>query len=64
MSKSLVEQIIEIYPELANNDYEAFAGRIIRVQDDSDGYGPYIAKWEYDKPLPTGMKIGKGDLIS
>jgi len=29
------------------------------LQDDSDGNGAYIAKWEYSKPLPEGMKVGK-----
>lgn len=57
MAKSLYEQIIEIYPELENTD--EFARGSIRLQDDSDGKGAYIAKWEYSKPLPEGMKIGK-----
>ena len=25
----------------------------VEFQDDSDGKGPYIAKWEYDMPKPT-----------
>jgi hypothetical protein len=28
------------------------------LQDDGDGIA-YIAKWEYTKPLPNGMKVGK-----
>ena len=59
---SLYNEIILELPELENSD--AFINGTIILQDDSDGYGPYIAKWEYDKPLPAGMKIGKGDLIS
>lgn len=59
----LWEEIVLIYPELTDEDFNFINGKI-RLQDDSDGYGPYIAKWEYDKPLPAGMKIGKGDLIS
>lgn len=59
MAKSLVEQIVEIYPELADNDYDLFARGIVRVQDDSDGQGAYIAAWNYEKPLPAGMKLGK-----
>lgn len=62
--KPLIETLLEIYPELSDNSFEVFGNRTIVLQDDSDGYGPYIAKWEYDKPLPAGMKIGKGDLIS
>jgi len=27
--------------------------------DDSDGLGAYIAKWEYPKPIPAGLKLGK-----
>ena len=58
----MYKNIIDKYPELENSS--AFYDGTIILQDDSDGYGPYIAKWEYDKPLPAGMKIGKGDLIS
>ena len=59
MAKSLLEKIIEIYPELAENDYKAFEGKVIRLQDDSDGQGAYIALWNYEKPIPDGMKLGK-----
>jgi hypothetical protein len=59
MAKSLVEKIVEIYPELAGEGYRAFEGRIIAVQDDSDGEGAYIAVWNYEKPVPDGMKLGK-----
>ena len=31
----------------------------IKLQDDSDGLGAYIAKWEYSKPIPAGLKLGK-----
>tara|TARA_R110000803_G_scaffold132339_2_gene199551 strand:+ start:1082 stop:1246 length:165 start_codon:yes stop_codon:yes gene_type:complete len=41
---SLYEKIIKIYPELADYD---FADRDIILQDNSDGKGAYIAKWEY-----------------
>jgi hypothetical protein len=43
------------YPELNDNDFI----KNIVLQDDSDGQGAYIAKWEYSKPLPAGMKVGK-----
>jgi hypothetical protein len=29
------------------------------VQNDSDGHGTYIAEWNYSKPIPDGMKVGK-----
>ena len=39
----LYEKIITIYPELQNIDFVT----VIRLQDDSNGKGPYIAKWEH-----------------
>jgi|TARA_R110000772_G_C12925530_1_gene399022 hypothetical protein len=41
---SLYEKIIKIYPELA--DYN-FADEDITLQNDSDGKGDYISKWEH-----------------
>lgn len=41
---SLYNKIISLYPELANFD---FAKGIITLQNDSDGRGDYIAKWEH-----------------
>ena len=40
----LYEKLIKIYPELATFD---FASGIITIQNDSDGKGDYIAKWEH-----------------
>jgi len=54
----LWEKIIEAYPELADNNLAAFTKQIV-LQDDSDGLGAYIAKWNYSKPIPTGLKLGK-----
>jgi hypothetical protein len=54
---TIYEQIRDVYPELKNEDFH-FNG-VINLQDDSDGLGVYIAKWEYSKPLPKGMKLGK-----
>lgn len=53
----LWEKIIEAYPEI--NPTDDFAKLGIYLQDDSNGQGAYIAKWEYSKPLPDGMKVGK-----
>lgn len=53
----LWEKIIEAYPEI--NPTDDFWRLGIHLQDDSDGKGAYIAKWNYSKPLPDGMKIGK-----
>jgi len=41
---TLHQKIISLYPELATYD---FATGNIRLQNDSDGKGEYIAKWEY-----------------
>lgn len=58
MAQSLLETIIEAYPELAT-DRTPFHNLQIMLQDDSDGQGAYIAKWEYSKPIPDGLKLGK-----
>jgi hypothetical protein len=53
----LFEQIIATYPELTTEDF-GLRGTIM-LQDDSDGLGAFIAKWEYSKPIPKGLKLGK-----
>ena len=40
----MYEKILKIYPELANFD---FLSGVILLQNDSDGKGDYIAKWEH-----------------
>ena len=52
------EQIISVYPELTDADFDSEFG-VISLRDDSDGFGAYIAKWEYSKPIPNGLKLGK-----
>ena len=42
----MFEKIISIYPELTNADFSPLVGTI-RLQNDSDGKGDYIAKWEH-----------------
>ena len=53
----LWEEIIAAYPEI--NPTDDFRALGIYLNDDSDGLGAYISKWEYSKPLPEGMKVGK-----
>jgi hypothetical protein len=53
----LWEKIIEAYPEI--NPTDDFQELGIYLQDDSDGLGAYIAKWDYSKPIPEGLKLGK-----
>lgn len=53
----LWEKIVEAYPEIdATKDFRELG---IHLQDDSDGQGAYIAKWDYTKPIPAGLKLGK-----
>lgn len=54
---TLYEQVIAVYPELEKSNN--FANGTIILQDDSDGQGAYVAAWNYSKPLPDGLKIGK-----
>ena len=42
----LYEKIISIYPELTIQDFSPITGTIT-LQNDSDGRGDYIAKWEH-----------------
>ena len=51
---SLYDKIISIYPELTNNDFMT----VITLQNDSDGNGDYIAKWEHPTlPKPTDEQL-------
>jgi hypothetical protein len=51
---TLYEKIIFIYPQLTDNDFMT----TIRLQNDSDGKGDYIAKWEHTLPRPTDEQLG------
>jgi hypothetical protein len=53
----LWQQIIEAYPEI--NPSDDFARLGIYLQDDSDGVGAYIREWNYSKPIPEGLSLGK-----
>ena len=51
---TLVEKIMSIYPELTINDFFL----TITVQNDSDGKGDYIAKWEHPTlPRPSDEEL-------
>ena len=41
---NLYEKLIKLYPELASHD---FSRGSILLQNDSNGRGEYIAKWEH-----------------
>jgi hypothetical protein len=52
---TLYEKIILIYPELATYD---FCAGDIRLENNSDGKGDYIAKWEHPTlPKPTAEQL-------
>jgi len=51
---NLYEKIMAIYPQLEQQDFMT----IIRLQNDSDGKGDYIAKWEHTLPRPTDEQLG------
>jgi hypothetical protein len=52
-----MEEIIAVYPELTIKDFAPQSG-VITLFDDGDGI-VYIKSWNYSKPIPEGMKLGK-----
>jgi len=51
---TLYEKIKSLYPELADRDFLT----VITLQNDSDGRGDYIAKWEHPTlPRPTEEQL-------
>jgi len=54
---TLYQKIISIYPELESYD---FAFGTIQLKDDSDGKGPYIARWEHTTfARPTDAQLAE-----
>jgi hypothetical protein len=53
----MYETITDTYPELTDLDFMANTGSIL-LKDDGDGI-VYLAKWEYSKPIPAGLTLGK-----
>ena len=54
---SLYDKIMEAYPELTDSDF--YKGGRIALKNDGDGLGDYIERWDYSKPIPVGLKLGK-----
>lgn len=51
---TLYEKIKALYPEIDDRDFRD----IIILQDDSDGRGAYIAKWDHPTlPRPTEEEL-------
>ena len=54
----LYDKIKTIYPELTDADFNPMTGTIF-LQNDSDGKGDYIAKWEHPTlARPTDEQLG------
>ena len=54
----LYEKIKQLYPELIDTDFSPSTGTIL-LQNDSDGKGDYIAKWDHPTlPRPTKEQLG------
>lgn len=52
---TLYEKIKQLYPDLTDNDFFT----VITLQNDSDGKGDYIAKWDHPTlPRPTDAQLG------
>ena len=52
----LFTQITTVYPELTSEDFGKL--NTIELRDDGDGI-QYIDVWNYSKPIPDGLKLGK-----
>ena len=51
---TLYDKIIAIHPSLTDKDFMT----VITLQNDSDGKGDYIAKWEHPTlPRPTQAEL-------
>ena len=51
---TLYEKIIALYPDLTTEEFTT----VITLQNDSDGNGDYIAKWEHPTlPRPTEEQL-------
>lgn len=57
---NLLEKIKTIYPDLTDLDF--YPNGKIHLQNDSDGRGDYIAKWEHPvHPKPTDEQLAALD---
>jgi hypothetical protein len=55
---SLYEKIVAKHPELKPEDFHPATGTIL-LQDDSDSFGPYIARWNHPTlPQPSDSELG------
>ena len=55
---TLPEKIKRLYPSITDDDFSPLFGTIL-LQNDSDGKGDYIAKWDHPTlPRPTEAQLG------
>lgn len=55
----LSDIIRNAYPELEDKNFEpGHPEQKILLFDDGDGVA-YIKRWDYEKPIPEGLKLGK-----
>lgn len=53
---TLYDKIIALYPDLTDQDFLT----VIRLQNDSDGRGDYIAEWNHPTlPRPTEAQLNE-----
>jgi hypothetical protein len=52
----MLELIYATYPELEGADLRSLG---INLQDDTDGKGVWLVSWDYSKPIPEGITVGK-----
>ena len=53
----IIEKLKQLYPSLTDADFDPLKGTI-QLQNDSDGRGDYIAKWEHPTlPRPTDEEL-------
>ena len=56
---NLYEKIIALYPSITDENFNSRSPTIL-LQNDSDGKGDYIAKWEHPTlAKPTDEQLGK-----
>jgi hypothetical protein len=53
----LFEKITSVYSDLTSADFQPNSGSIL-LHDDGDGI-QYLKSWNYSKPIPDGLKLGK-----
>jgi len=57
--------LIKIFPELTDADFDPQTGTIM-LQNDSDGFGTYIAKWDHptlEQPSDKALKITRAPVV-